>query len=36
VLAFVVFGMLGGCDAHQRPPALNAEERALLASGPLP
>ncbi|HEY3132234.1 MAG TPA: hypothetical protein VGL91_22455 [Acidobacteriota bacterium] len=35
-LAFVVFGVSGGCGAYRRPPVLNAEERAMLQTGPLP
>jgi hypothetical protein len=35
-IAFVAAGLSGGCAAHRRPPALNAEERALLDAGPLP
>jgi len=32
----VVFGVSGGCNAYRRPPALNAEERALRQTVPLP
>ena len=35
-LAFVVFGVSGGCNAYRRPPVLNAEERVLLQTAPLP
>jgi hypothetical protein len=33
---FAIVGISGGCDAHRRPPALSAEERALLQGAPLP
>ena len=36
LLAFVVFGMSGGCNAYRRPPAINEEERTLLQEAPLP
>src|SRR5437667_6234988 len=36
VVAFLIVGMAGGCGAYQRPPALTADERALVDSGPLP
>lgn len=36
VLGFVAVGLSGGCIAYRRPPAFNAEERALLQSAPLP
>jgi hypothetical protein len=36
VLVVGVFGMSGGCYAYKRPPALSAEEQALLQDPPLP
>jgi hypothetical protein len=35
-VALAVFGRAGGCIAYERPPALSAEERALLQGTPLP
>ena len=35
-LTYAVIGVAGGCNAYRRPPALSAEERALLQSAPLP
>ena len=34
VLGFVAVGLSGGCIAYRRPPAFNAEERALSAERP--
>jgi hypothetical protein len=36
LILFVIAGAAGGCGAHRRPPALTAEERALLSEPPLP
>jgi len=36
VLLVAIVGVSGGCGAHRRPPALTAEERALLDEPPLP
>ena len=33
---YFVIGVTGGCIAYRRPPALNADERALLLAAPLP
>jgi hypothetical protein len=36
LLVFILTGVTGGCDAHRRPPNLNAHERQLLRAPPLP
>lgn len=35
-VVLIAAGLSGGCYAHQRPPALSTEEKAIASRGPLP